>query len=87
MPFAGINHLVIRGPNFYFRRAFPKHVGDLTGRRELKLSLLTQDLRIAKIRCRSATNCFERLLWGAQAMPELTREKLDDLICDYFSTR
>ena len=62
MPSGHPNDLVQRGRVFYFRRAVPRGLRGQIGRRELKLSLKTTELRTAKLRCRQFSNRFEQLM-------------------------
>ena len=62
MPVGHPNNLVQRGRVYYFRRAVPYTLWDRVGRRELKASLKTTELAIAKLRCRKFSNRFEQLI-------------------------
>lgn len=62
MAFASLAHLTRRGEVYYFRRAIPKALMPVFGRREIKVSLQTDHRPTATIRCRNMTNAFERLL-------------------------
>lgn len=84
MAFASVAHLARRGEVFYFRRAIPKALVPVFGRRELKLSLGTAERATARMRCRDMANAFERMLGEVQGMAALTQDQIDGLLRTYF---
>ena len=85
MAFASLAHLTRRGEVYYFRRAIPKALMPVFGRREIKVSLQTDHRPTATIRCRDMTNAFERLLERVDGMAVLTQEQIETLLRDYFT--
>jgi len=85
VPVGHPNDLVQRGRVFYFRRAVPCGLRGQVGRRELKLSLKTTELRTAKLRCRQFSNRFEQLMETVMAMAPLGKDKIEQLIRVFFS--
>lgn len=85
MAFASLAHLTRRGEVYYFRRAIPKALMPVFGRREIKVSLQTDHRPTATIRCRDMTNAFERLLERVDGMAVLTQEQIESLLRDYFA--
>jgi len=79
------NYLTRRGERYYFRRALPGHLRRRFNRSEIKVSLGTDQLASARRRCRSATNCFERIVQVVDYMPELTSQAINQLVRDYFA--
>jgi integrase len=85
VPVGHPNNLVQRGRVYYFRRAVPRDLRGRVGRRELKTSLKTTELAIAKLRCRKFSNRFEQLMETVKAMPPLGKDKIEHLIRAFFS--
>ncbi len=85
MPVGNPNDLTQRGRVFYFRRAIPCALTKRVGRSELKISLRTTELSVAKLRCRTFSNRFEQLMETVKIMPPLGKEKIEQLIRSYFS--
>ncbi len=84
MAYSGVLHLFRRGEMFIFRMAVPRHLWPRIRLREIKGSLKTRDPFTARMRCRSLSNAFERLIDRVAAMPELTYDSIRKLIRDYF---
>ena len=85
MPVGTPQDLAQRGRIYYFRRAVPRGLRGRFGRRELKISLKTTELAVAKLRCRTFSNRFEQLMGRVIAMPSLGKDKIEQLIRAYFS--
>ena len=85
MAFSSVAHLARRGDVFYFRRAIPKALVPVFGRRELKLSLGTDERHTARMRCRDMANAFERMLGEVSGMAALTQEQIEALLRAYFT--
>ena len=85
MPVGHPSDLVQRGRVYYFRRAVPCGLRSRVGRRELKVSLKTTELVIAKLRCRKFSNRFEQMMETVRAMPPLGKDKIEQLIRAFFA--
>jgi hypothetical protein len=59
-------------------------MAELAGHREIKRSLKTPDLTVAKIRCRKLSILFDQLVALSQIMPDLTHDQARRLARAYF---
>ncbi|SBW05075.1 putative integrase/resolvase recombinase protein [uncultured Alphaproteobacteria bacterium] len=84
MAFQRLSHLVRRGDVFAFRMAVPRSLWARCGLREIKGSLKTGDPFTARMRCRTLSDVFERLIRELPAMPDLTPDVVKSLIRSYF---
>src|SRR5271169_10141 len=80
-----VPHLVRRGGNYYFRVAVPRPLRDQFGRRELKLSLLTHDPKVARMRCVRLSSCFVQLIARIESMTEMTQDQINQVVRAYFA--
>lgn len=80
-------HLCKRGETFWFRMALPADLVARFGRREFRLSLKTSDLRIARMRGSRLSVSFQDLMRMVRGMPELTTERINDLVRAHFEKR
>ena len=85
MPVGYLENLLRRGSIFYFRRAVPRRLWVRFGRREIKFSLKTTELSVAKVRCRRFSNRFEQLVEAVGTMPSLGKDKIEQLIRIFFT--
>ena len=81
-----LNYLVRRGRTYYFRRAIPYHLTPSLNKDEIKISLQTTVLDVARRRCRSVTNAFEHFMGNWGNMPELPSDVIDKIIKGYFAS-
>jgi len=79
-----VSYLIRRGEQFYFRRAIPLFLVAKFGRREIKLSLGTNDPREGRRRCRALANAFEYVIEIVELMPDLNRSDIDRLLRRYY---
>lgn len=84
---AALPHLWKRGETYWFRMALPADLVARFGRREFRLSLKTSDLRIARMRGSRLSVSFQDLIRMVRGMPELTRERINDLVRAHFEKR
>lgn len=84
---AALPHLCKRGETYWFRMALPPDLVARFGRREFRLSLKTSDLRIARMRGSRLSVSFQELMRMVRGMPELTRERINDLVRAHFEKR
>lgn len=84
----GLTCLFRRGDTFYFRRRVPGRLVATFAAPEVKHSLRTSDIALARSRCLRAACWVERLFRVAQASPvQLTAEKVQELVRAYFAQR
>ncbi|QEE41801.1 MULTISPECIES: site-specific integrase [unclassified Methylobacterium] len=69
--------LVRRDGVFYFRMAVPKPLVPVLRRTEMKKTLRTGDLSVAKTRARRLSEACDALFGDLRRMPELTQEEID----------
>lgn len=84
---AALPHLCKRGETYWFRMALPADLVARFGRREFRLSLKTSDPRIARMHGSRLSVGFQDLIRMVRGMPELTRERINDLVGAYFEKR
>ncbi|MFV3132072.1 DUF6538 domain-containing protein, partial [Niveispirillum sp. KHB5.9] len=84
---AALPHLWKRGETYWFRMALPADLVARFGRREFRLSLKTSDRRIARMRGSRLSVSFQELIRMVRGMPELTRERINDLVRAHFEKR
>lgn len=84
MPACRTPHLHLRGSVFWFRMAIPRSLIERIGIRELKGSLKTRDVLIARRRSRRLTSACELLFLRVGAMVELNHETIKTLVRSYF---
>ena len=75
--------LVRRDGVFYFRMAVPKQLVPAMRRAEVKTTLRTGDLSIARSRARRLSEAFETLFGELGAMPDTTFEVIDARVREY----
>ncbi len=85
MALRGVRYLVKRQDVFYYRMPIPVALLYRFQRREIKHSLKTTNLPVARMRCRNAANFCETLISLVEAVPDLTTETLNHLIQEYFA--
>ena len=73
-----------RGETYWFRMALPVDLMTRFGRREFRPSLKTSDPRIARMRGSRLSVRFQDLIRMVRGMPELTRERINDLVRAHF---
>ncbi len=77
-------YLAKRGEIYYFRLAIPTALRPRFGCKEVKVSLRTHDWQLARLRCRTLSNNFERFFMAVAGMSELTQDKLQEIARSYF---
>lgn len=77
-------YLCRRGDVFYFRMVVPKPLVQRLCKRELKLSLKTVDLTIARQRCRFLSALLTALLLKVETMSNLTSETIKNVVRRYY---
>src|SRR6056297_1453881 len=76
--------LVTRGRTFYFRASVPQDLWDVTGRKEVKISLRTAERSLAQLRCRVFSNHVDLVVKEARRMGQGQDAAIDQAIRDYF---
>jgi hypothetical protein len=84
MPKPALTYLVRRGSVYWFRMAVPLDLVERIGRRELKASLRTSSLVVARPRCQSLGSAMLQLIARMRGMPELSQKTIQDLARRYF---
>jgi integrase len=79
-----IPHLYLRGSKYYFRYQFPANTHRLLGIGEIKRSLGTLDKGTAKAATRFYANRAEALVRVVMEDKNLTRQKIDTLVREFF---
>lgn len=78
-------HLLRRGNIWFFRMSVPRSLQSIFGKREIVVSLRTQDLALARQHSRLASNWLEALFNRMKIDPKsLTPQQLDQLVNAYF---
>lgn len=84
MPKPALTYLLRRGSIYWFRMAVPLDLGGRVGRREIKASLRTSPLAVARPRCQCLGGAMLQLIARVRAMPELSQKTIQDLARRYF---
>jgi len=77
-------HVGRRGSTYYVRFRLPASLARTLGIPENRRSLCTDDFRLARIRCLTATLWFEALVGTLENMKSTTREDLEAAASAYF---
>lgn len=80
---ATVPYLLRRGNSFSFRRVVPRRLVHRLGRREIKASLGTPDLTVARRRARTLANAFEEVTEMIDQNPQLRIAEIDELVRRY----
>jgi integrase len=78
-------HLSRRGAVYAVRFPIPLALQQRLGLREIRRSLFTKDIDVARRRCLDATLWFNKLMKRCEAMPEITKTELELAARDYFN--
>ncbi len=84
MPKPALTYLTRRGNVYWFRMAVPLDLVERVGRREIKVSLRTSSLAVARLRCQRLGSGILQLIARVRAMPELSQETIERLARRYF---
>jgi integrase len=84
MPKPALTYLTRRGAVYWFRMAVPIDLVERVGRREIKVSLHTCSLAVARLRCQRLGSGILQLIARVRAMPELSQETIERLARRYF---
>ncbi len=76
--------LLRRGGTFYFRMSVPRQLVRADRRTQLWHSLRTTSRYDATLRCRSLSDCLDRLCAEFQPMPQAPTEVLNERIRAFF---
>lgn len=82
---SSVSRLVKRDHVFYFRCAVPLSLTDVLKLREVKFSLRTSDIRLAKIRARCLSNSVDLLFLELPRMQAIPAEKIHELARAYLT--
>lgn len=81
-----VPYLTRRGDAYGFRMAVPMRWRIKMGCTDVRFSLRTKSFALAKQRCRLASNYMEALFLKLDTMPNLTRERINQMLRQYFQT-
>jgi len=84
MPKPALTYLIRRGGIYWFRMAVPLDLVGRVGRREIKVSLRTSSLAVARLRCQNLGSAMLQLIARVRLMPELSQKTIQDLARRYF---
>ena len=84
MPKPALTYLTRRGSVYWFRMAVPIDLVERIGRREIKVSLRTCSLAVARLRCQRLGSAILQLIARVRVMPELSQETIQRLARRYF---
>jgi len=79
-----LTYLIRRGNVYWFRMAVPLDLVERIGRREIKVSLRTSSLAVARPRCQRLGSAMLQLIARVRVMPELSQKTIQDLARRYF---
>ena len=79
-------HLSRRGAVYVVRFQIPQGLQVRLGSREIRRSLFTKDIDVARERCLDATHWFRELMRQCTAMPDYTKADVERSVRDYFSS-
>ena len=79
-------HLERRGAVYTIRFRMPVALSERLGIREIRRSLFTKDIDVARQRCLDATVWFNELMRQCAAMPDYTKADVERSVRDYFSS-
>jgi hypothetical protein len=80
MPKPALTYLTRRGAVYWFRMAVPLDLVGRVGRREIKISLRTCSLDVARLRCQRLGGGILQLIARVRAMPELSQETIAGMV-------
>jgi uncharacterized protein DUF6538 len=84
MPKPALTYLTRRGNVYWFRMAVPLDIVERIGRREIKISLQTSSLAVARPRCQRLGSAMLQLIARVRVMPELSQKTIQELARRYF---
>lgn len=82
---AAVPYLLRRTNSYSFRRVVPRHLVHRLGRREVKVSLRTVDLSVARRRARALANRFEEMIEMIDRATSITTDEIERHVRDYMA--